>query len=54
LNHNLYLGQEAVFEAAEKPTDFSKFVPLSDLLDLRTDLLLAKNKEQVKPVTPSA
>jgi len=54
LNHNLYLAQEAVFEAAEKKTDFSKFVPLSDLLDLRTDLLLSKNKDHVQSLSPKA
>ncbi len=43
LDYNLYLAQEAVFEAAEKSPVFEKMTELSDLLDLRTDLLLEKN-----------
>ncbi len=54
LHHNLYLAQEAVFEAAEKPTEFSKFVPLSDMLDLKTDFLLTKNKEHLIQLVPTA
>jgi hypothetical protein len=48
LERNLYVAQEAIYEAAEKPLDFSKFVELSDLLELRTDLLLAKNRSLKK------
>ena len=44
LHHNLYLGQEAVFEAAEKPTDFAKFIPLSDLLDLGRTCCLPRTR----------
>jgi alpha-amylase/alpha-mannosidase (GH57 family) len=43
LDANLYLAQEAVFEAAEKLSEFGKLSELSDLLELRTDLLLEKN-----------
>jgi hypothetical protein len=54
LNHNLYLAQEAVFEAAEKPTDFSSFIQLSDALDLRTDQLIAKNQALFSSRVPLA
>ncbi len=46
LGVNLYLAQESVFEAAEKSIDFEKLSELSDLLELRTDLLLAKNADK--------
>ena len=48
LERNLYVAQEAIYEAAERPLDFSKFAELSDLLELRTDLLLAKNRSLKK------
>src|SRR6185295_6431656 len=48
LEFNLYLAQEAVFEAAEKSMEFEKLSELSDLLDLRTDLLIAKNNRLQK------
>lgn len=50
LENNLYLAQEAVFEAAEKSLDFEKLTELSDLLDLKTDLLLAKNVKLKKNI----
>src|SRR5580692_11225478 len=43
LEYNLYLGQEAVFEAAGKSLQFDKLVELSEILDLKTDLLLDEN-----------
>ncbi len=52
LDYNLYLAQEAVFESAEKSRDFEKLMELSDLLNLRTDLLMEKNagiKETLRP-----
>ncbi len=54
LDYNLYLAQEAVFQAAEKSQEFEKLTELSDLLDLRTDLLLVKNKEMKKNLRPTA
>jgi alpha-amylase/alpha-mannosidase (GH57 family) len=51
LDANLYLAQEAVFEAAEKPVDFKIMTELSDLLELRTDLLVAKNAEVKKKLS---
>ena len=48
LDYNLYLAQEAVFEAAEKSLEFIKLKELSDLLDLKTDHLLAKNEKLLK------
>jgi len=49
LQQNLYLAQEAVFSAAERAPEFEKFIELSDLLELKTDLLLEKNKKKFKP-----
>jgi len=43
LDHNLYLAQEAVYTAAENSADFDKLVELSELLNLRTDLLIDRN-----------
>jgi hypothetical protein len=54
LDYNLYLAQEAVFQAAAKSQEFEKLTELSDLLDLRTDLLLVKNKEMKKNLRPTA
>jgi hypothetical protein len=51
LDANLYLAQEAVFKAAEKPVDFKMMTELSDLLELRTDLLLARNAEARKKMS---
>jgi hypothetical protein len=45
LGYNLYLAQEAVYTAAEKSPEFEKMAELSDLLDLKTDLLIEKNKK---------
>lgn len=44
LDANLYLAQEAVFAASETSVDFEKMTELSDLLELRTDLLVEKNR----------
>jgi hypothetical protein len=43
LQQYLSLAQEAVFGAAEKSGPFDKFIELSDLLELKTELLVAKN-----------
>ncbi|MGH7740129.1 MAG: DUF3536 domain-containing protein [bacterium] len=48
LNSNLYLAQEAVYGAAESSLEFEKMAALSDLLDMRTDLLILKNNERRK------
>ncbi len=48
LDYNLYLAQEAVYGAAETTPDFERMTELSDLLDLKTDLLLEKNKKVKK------
>lgn len=48
LEYNLYLAQEAVFEAAEKSLQFDKLVELSELLDLKTDTLLDENDKLKK------
>jgi alpha-amylase/alpha-mannosidase (GH57 family) len=48
LDSNLYLAQEAVYGAAENSLQFDKMAELSDLLDMRTDLLLLKNNERRK------
>jgi alpha-amylase/alpha-mannosidase (GH57 family) len=50
LDSNLYLAQEAVYGAAEHSAYFSKMTELSDLLDMRTDLLLMKNNERRKAI----
>jgi hypothetical protein len=50
LEYNLYLGQEAVFEAAGKSLQFDKLVELSEMLDLKTDLLLDENDKLRKSV----
>ncbi len=51
LEANMYVAQEAVFKAAERPVEFSKMVELSDLLQLKTDHLLEKNAEVLKKKT---
>jgi alpha-amylase/alpha-mannosidase (GH57 family) len=53
LDANLYLSQEAVYQAAESPLPFEKLSELSDLLDMRTDLLLLKNNEKRKSLLAS-
>ncbi len=50
LDSNLYLAQEAVYGAAENSAAFPKMAELSDLLDMRTDLLLLKNNERRKAI----
>ncbi len=54
LDYNLYLAQEAVFEAAEKSLEFEKLMEISDLLNLRTDLLLEKNTRIKETLRPTA
>jgi len=48
LSASLYLAQEAVFKAAETPLDFKKMTELSDLLELKTEHLIAVNEEVIK------
>jgi hypothetical protein len=43
LEYNLYLAQEAVYEAAGKSVHFEKMIELSEMLDLKTDVLLDEN-----------
>ena len=45
LSYNLYLAQEAVYESADKSHEFDKMVELSELLDLKTEVLLDRNKK---------
>jgi len=45
LETSLYVAQEKIFGAAEKKLDFTKFSDLSDMLDLKTDMLLERNKK---------
>jgi acyl-CoA thioesterase FadM len=51
LSASLYLAQEAVFKAAESQLDFKKIAELSDLLELKTEHLIAINEEVIKKAT---
>ena len=48
LSASLYLAQEAVFKAAETTLNFKKMTELSDLLELKTEHLIAVNEEVIR------
>jgi alpha-amylase/alpha-mannosidase (GH57 family) len=52
LDYNLYMAQEIVFKAAFKSPWFEKLTELSNLLDLKTDLLLVENEKFRKTQHP--